>query len=178
MSLMTKATMMNKRPHSLRASVVIGLLAGVIGLTGLFLGHVQLRFKITDLKIEARSMQKQRIKLRARKTELASQLEELKSANRILDYARDELGMVAYDPASADTMMVDLARLKKWRECKGAVSETLTEGAERNVIAAASFDTVMKAFNPSALSSKERNNSVTATDAGKEMRTSRLQNQI
>ena len=133
MSMLTKATVGAYRPTGLRATAVMGLVAMTVAATALLLLHVQLRFAISDLKIQTRSLQKDKEALESRRNQLRSTLEELKSGQRILDHAKEALGMVPYDPGQAATLTLSSERRNAWRDCEPDTATPAGLGPARQV---------------------------------------------
>lgn len=73
------------------------------------LGQLHLRFALDDLSRETRRLQISKSEIRSEVNLLRSEVESRKQEDRLLQYARMELGMVRYSPAELERVTVDAA---------------------------------------------------------------------
>lgn len=96
----------NKPPISGRKTLFVMFAASL--LVALALGHLHLRFVLSDMRHETVALQNRKMELNSEINLLRGEVESRKQAEDLLEYAQTELGMVRY--AAADFEHVSLTR--------------------------------------------------------------------
>ena len=103
------------RKDSLSKRTIVRLLLWSLIMTSLALCHIYLRFTIRDLQIETRKLQDRKSQLVDLKKSLGSTIENLKSGDRLHEYAISQLHMIDYDPKEIQYLTVPQKVIAKYQ---------------------------------------------------------------
>jgi hypothetical protein len=121
------------------------------------IGHLQLQFAVSDLEQETNRLQARKLELHSRLNQLKSEVESNKRGDRLLQYGRAELGMISSSPADREVVYIDpeineryahieVARSARPRRAIDPAGETWTgEIASRLLEAGSAFATSAQA---------------------------------
>lgn len=94
------------------------------------LAQLHLEFALSDLQQETTRLQSEKMELTSKVSRLRSDVESYKRGDRLLAYARDELGMVDLSPTQVERMTIPRDIQARYGNLERDLGETQNRGSE------------------------------------------------
>jgi hypothetical protein len=91
---------------ALPLGIIFKILAGLSIVLLFMVAHLHLRFSVNTLQAEMIKLQNDHTRLLAENSEMAAQNESFKQPDRLLSYARHEIGMVPISPTEHEVLSI------------------------------------------------------------------------